>query len=597
MTSEATTGVPSRSFRILPTEPVTVFPRLFGRRFAIASEHTLSALAGTQIAQAGGNAIDAAIAAVLVEGVVNPQMHTIGGECPILVHQAGTSRVVAINGNMIAPGRATPEAFRSRGLSAIPPEGVLAAGVPGTFGALIEALIRFGTMRLADVISPALALAKDGFPVHAGLLQQHGYGIAANAAKFRAQWPGSAALYLPGNEPPREGAPLQNPALANTFQYLADAERKAGGNRGSALRAAFHAFYQGEIAHEIAAYVAAHDGLLGLEDMAAFTAPIEPTASLEFGGATLHKCGAWNQGPALLQALSILKNVDLAAMGHNSAEYLHTIIEAVKLAWADREQYYGDPAHIEVPLETLLSDAYGTMRADLITPAASDIMRPGDPWRHTSVLPVHERLGGTAWGPGTVHVDTMDAAGNACAATPSGAWIRAAEVIPALGFPLGARLSNCQLTQGFPNIVAPGKRPRTTISPSLAMKDGRSWLAFGSMGGDQQDQWQLQFYLNRIVFGMTLQQSIEAPKFSSEHFPAQFHPHAHVLNRVRIEPDVGPATLQSLRQSGHIVDVGPSWTEGFLCATERNPETAMLEAGCDPRGVKSDVFPACALAY
>ena len=592
-----TPDVPTRSFRVLPTEPLPVFPRIFGRRFAIASEHTLSALAGVQIAQAGGNAIDAAVAAVLVEGVVNPQMHTIGGECPILVHLAGSPRPVAINGNMIAPGRATPDAFRRRGLAAIPPEGILAAGVPGTFGALIEALIRFGTMPLTEVIAPALELARNGFPVHAGLLRQHGYGITANADKFRAQWPGTAAVYLPGGQPPQEGALLKNAALANTFDILASAERTAAGPRDQALRAAFDAFYCGDIAHEIAAYVAAHDGLLSLADLAAYTAPLEATASLEYAGATLHKCGAWNQGPALLQALSILKTSDLAAMGHNSPAYLHTVIEAVKLAWADREQYYGDPACIDVPLETLLSDAYGAQRAALIAETASETMRPGDPWRNGPLLPASERLGGTAWGPGTVHVDTMDAAGNACAATPSGAWIRAAEVIPALGFPLGARLSNCQLTQGFPNIVAPGKRPRTTISPSLAMKDGKSWLAFGSMGGDQQDQWQLQFFLNRALFGMTLQQAIEAPKFSSEHFPAQFHPHAHVLNRVRIEPDVGAATLDTLRAAGHLLDVGPSWTEGFLCATERNPETGMLEAGCDPRGVKSDVFPACALAF
>ena len=589
--------IPTRSFRILPTEPLPVFPRIFGRRFAIASEHTLSALAGIQIAQAGGNAIDAAVAAVLVEGVVNPQMHTIGGECPILVHQAGTPRPVAINGNMIAPRRATPEAFRARGLAAIPPEGILAAGVPGTFGALIEALIRFGTLPLAEIIAPALELARNGAPVHAGLLRQHGYGILANADKFRAQWPGSAALYLSENNPPAEGDLLKNPALANTFEALARAERKSQAPRAEALQAAFDAFYRGEIAHEIAAYSAAHDGLLTLEDLAAYTAPIEPTASLDYAGATLHKCGAWNQGPALLQTLSILKNTDLAALGHNSGAYLHTVIEAVKLAWADREQFYGDPNHIEIPLETLLSDHYGTQRAALIAQTASKSMRPGDPWANAPLLPATERLGGTAWGPGTVHVDTMDADGNACAATPSGAWIRAAEVIPALGFPLGARLSNCQLTQGYPNIVAPGKRPRTTISPSIAMKNGKSWLAFGSMGGDQQDQWQLQFYLNRALFGMTLQQAIEAPKFSSEHFPAQFHPQAHVLNRVRIEPGVGQATLDSLTRSGHHLDIAPAWTEGFLCATERNPETEMLEAGCDPRGVKSDIFPACALAY
>lgn len=589
--------VPSRSYRVLPTESAGVYPRVFGRRGAIASEHTLSALAGIEIMQAGGNAVDAAVAATFVEGVVNPQMHTIGGECPILVHAAGSGRVACINGNMVAPGRATPEAFRARGLTTIPPEGVLAAGVPGAFGALVEALIRFGRLSLAETVAPALALARDGFPAHAGLLRQHGYGVAAMAQRFRDAWPGSAAVYLPGGDVPAEGAPLHNPALARTFQHLADAERTAAGSREDGLRAAFRAFYQGEVAHEIAAYVAAHGGLLDEADMAAFAVPVEDTASLEFGGARLHKCGPWNQGTAMLQALSILKRFDLGAMGHNSAEYLHTVIEAVKLAWADREQFYGDPGFVRVPLETLLSDAYGAKRAGLVAAGASKAMRPGDPWRDAALLPAGERLGGAAWGPGTVHVDSMDQAGNACSFTPSGAWIRSCEVVPALGFPLGSRLSNCQLVQGFPNVVAPFKRPRTTISPSLAMKDGKPWLAFGSMGGDQQDQWQLQFYLNRTVFGMTLQQSIEAAKFSSEHFPAQFHPHEYMLNRVRIEPEAGAASLEGLRRAGHAVDVGPSWSEGFLCATERHPDTGMLEAGCDPRGVKCDIFPACALAY
>jgi gamma-glutamyltranspeptidase/glutathione hydrolase len=585
----------SRSYRTLPTHETTLYPRVFGRRGAVASEHTLSALAGIEILQAGGNAIDAAMAGALVEGVVNPQMHTIGGECPILVHQAGTGRVVCINGNMVAPGAATPEAFRARSLTAIPPEGVLAAGVPGAFGAVVEALLRFGKLPFAVVIAPALSLARGGFPLHAGLLRQQFFGVAALADKFRTQWPGSAAVYLNDGAVPEEGAAIRNPALADTFQYLSDASRI--GSREDGLRAACRAFYQGDVARAIAAYVAERDGLLNFDDMARFSVPVEGTTSVEFGGATLHKTGPWTQGPALLQTLSILKGFDLHGMGHNSAAYLHTVIEAVKLAWADREQFYADPDFIGVPIDTLLSDSYGAKRAALVAAAASLAMRPGDPWRDDALLPADERLGGAAWGAGTVHVDAMDQEGNACAATPSGAWIRHAEVVPALGFPLGTRLSNCQLAQGFPNVVAPYKRPRTTISPSLAMKGNQPWLAFGSMGGDQQDQWQLQFYLNRCVFGMTLQQAIEAPKFSSEHFPAQFHPHEWALNRVRIEPDVGAETLAGLRQAGHELDVGPSWTEGFLCATERNPRTGMLEAGCDPRGVRCDIFPAAALAY
>jgi len=252
---------------------------------------------------------------------------------------------------------------------------------------------------------------------------------------------------------------------------------------------------------------------------------------------------------------------------------------------------------VAVPMQALLSDEYGAMRAKLVGRAADTEIRPGDPLKGAALLPVNQRLGGAAWGPGTVHVDAMDAEGFTAAFTPSGGWIRSSEVIPALGFPLSMRLSNCYLEPAHhPNVVAPFKRPRTTISPSLVMKDGKAWMAFGSMGGDQQDQWQLQFLLSRLVFGMSLQEAIEAPKFSSEHFPGFFAPHDFYLNRVRLEPAIGSSVFEGLQDRGHELDIAPAWSEGFLCAAERHPESGMLEAGCDPRGTKSEVFPACALA-
>jgi gamma-glutamyltranspeptidase/glutathione hydrolase len=251
-----------------------------------------------------------------------------------------------------------------------------------------------------------------------------------------------------------------------------------------------------------------------------------------------------------------------------------------------------------VPIGSLIGDDYGDLRAALLNGRANGELRPGDPLNQGALLPVTQRLGGFSWGPGTVHVDAMDKEGYTAAFTPSGAWIKSSEVIPAVGFPLGSRLSNFQLGPAHhPNVVAPFKRPRTTISPSLAMKDGKPWIAFGSMGGDQQDQWQLQFFLNRVVFEMPLQKAIEAPKFSSEHFPGFFHPHDSFLNRLRIEESVGPSILEGLKQRGHEVDAAPSWTEGFLCATERNLSTGVMEAGADPRGAKSEIFPAFGLAY
>lgn len=587
----------NRSFRIKPTDEQPYYPRVLGRKGAVATHHYLSAQAAVDMLRQGGTAVDAAVAATLVEGVVNPQMHTIGGEVAILIASPDMVKPVVINGNMMAPGGATPEAFRQRGLAKIPPEGVLAAGVPGAMGALIEALIRFGRLSFATVALPALTLCREGFPAHSGLIRQHKFGIAANAEKFRRDWPGTAAIYLPDGKIPDEAALLTNPALGRVYDRLSHAETLATGGRTDRLRAVFDAFYKGDIAREIVGFVQSRDGLLAASDLSRFEAPVEEPVSMAFAGATAFKCGPWSQGPVLLQALSILKTSDLRGLGHNSAAYIHAVVEAMKLAFADRDQYYGDPTHIDVPIAALLSDRYGEIRATLIEPLSNGGLRPGDPTKMEALLTDDKCRGGDAWGPGTVQVDVMDQSGLAAAFTPSGAWIMQSEVIPALGFPLGVRLSNSGLgPSGHPNVVAPFRRPRTTISPTIVTKDQRPWLAFGSMGGDQQDQWQLQMLLNRLVFDMPLQQAIEAPKFSSEHFPGFFYPHDSVRNRLRIEESVGASTLAGLRACGHDLDVGPAWSEGFISATESHPN-GMLEAGVDPRGTKSEVFPACALAY
>ena len=588
----------ARSFRAIPTTGVTAFPRVFGGKGAIASHHYASALAGIDILRSGGTAADAAAAGTLVEGVVNQQMHSIGGELPILVADPATGRVRSINGNTVAPRAATPERYRALGHNAVPPEGVLSAGVPSALGAIVVALMHFGKMSFADVSARAMELARDGFPAHPGLLRQHKFGIRDNREKFLTEWKGTAALYLkPDGSAPQEGELIRNSALAAMFDRLAQAERKSGGTREDGLRAVWNAFYKGDIAREIVAFSERHGGLLTMDDFAAFTVPVEEPIATGLGDATIYKCGPWNQGAAMLQSLTILKNFDLKGAGHNSADYIHYITEAMKLAFADREQYYGDPAHIKVPLDVLLADNYGARRAALIGARAGMEIRPGDGWTGAALLPADKRMGGRAWGPGTVHVDAADRNGMLVAFTPSGGWIKSSEVIPALGFPLSMRIGNFYLEPAnHPNLIAPGKRPCTTISPSLAVKDGKPWMAFGSMGGDQQDQWQLQFLLNRVIFEMPLQAAIEAPKFSSEHFPGLFAPHDFFLNRLRIEPDVGAATLDGLRARGHDVDVGPSWSEGFLCAVEHHADMQVFEAGADPRGTKSEVFPATALA-
>lgn len=591
-------SVSERSFRVLSTDGTGFYPRVFGRRGVVTSHHYFSANAGIDIMKAGGNAIDAAIAATFVEGLLNPNMHTIGGECPILIAPAGSDEVICINGNMMAPAKATPEVFRARGLEEIPADGILAAGVPGAFGALIVAAQRYGRMSFADLSARALDLARNGFPIHAGVLRQHKFGISDNREKFLQQWPGSAALYLRDGMIPVEGSEMKNPAFAGMMDYLAAAERSVGGDRVHGLQAVFDAFYKGDVAAEMVAFSDSCDGLLTREDFDAFEIPVESPTFIDYAGVRIYKADAWTQGPALLQTLSILKSFDLSTLGHNSAAYIHVVTEAMKLAFADREQYYADTRKVDVPTLSLLRDEYGALRARLIDLARASLdVRPGDPLHDKSLLSKDKRFATASWGPGTVHVDAMDEEGNACAFTPSGAWIKSSEVVSALGFPLGNRLSNCYVgPSDHPNVIAPHKRPRTTLSPTIVKRGERTIMACGSMGGDQQDQWQVQFLLNRLVFDMPVQVAIEAPKFSSEHFPGFFAPHDNFLGRLRIEERVGETVLKDLSALGHDVSVGPGWSEGFLLATERRDD-GMLEAGCDPRGTKAEVFPAAAAAW
>src|SRR5882672_7546619 len=527
----------SRAYRTAPTDGTTFYPRLIGRHGAVAGNSYLSVNAGVDVLKAGGNAIDAAVAACFVEGLVNPQMHTIGGECPILLRREGSDEVVALNGNMAAPARATPEEFRRRGLDHVPDEDILAAGVPAAFGALLTALERYGTMPLREAIAPAIELARNGFPASQGLVHQEKYGLKSLRDKFET-WPGSKELYMPV---PSVGALLKNAPLARTYEYLAHAKDP------------HEAFYRGDIAAEIARFSRERDGLLERADLEGFQTRVEAPVSLRFGEATIYKCGFWSQGPAMLQALAILRRFDLRAMGPGSADYLHLLIEATKLAFADREQYYGDPSKVMIPSEVLLSEAYAKARADLIDMRkASAELRPGDAWNNAALLPAGERFTPQPWGPGTVHVDAVD---------------------------------------------AQGKRPRTTLTPSLAFRRGKPWMTFGTMGGDQQEQWSLQFILYREAFGMTIQEAIEAPKLSSDHFPGFFAPHDHAPKHVRIEARFGAKAIDELRRRGHAVEVAPDWTEGFISAAQLDEETRLLEAGCGPRGSKSECFPAFAYVW
>jgi gamma-glutamyltranspeptidase / glutathione hydrolase len=573
----------------------TWYPLVIGREAMLASTHYLASAAGARIFACGGNAIDAAIGATFVEGVVNPHMHTIGGEAPMLIYAANAGRVVAVNGNTMAPARATIDYFRSLGLSFIPQQGLLAAGVPAALGALVTALAEFGTMTLAAILEPALELAESGFPMHAGLAGEEGRegaGMVAGAgasvrhlaAKFRDEWPSTAHVYMPGGEIPKPGDIIRNPALGRFFRRLLDAEAGAR-NRGrpAALGAARECFYRGDIAREIVAWSRTHGGLLDSADLDAFTTRLEAAVEADYRGLTVFKCGPWSQGPVFIEQLKLLEGFDLRAMGHNSADYIHTVAEASKLAFADREAYYADPSVVEVPIAALLSQAYADIRRPLIDmKRASTQARPGDP---IAMRPLGTASGrGRPWAGGTIHVAACDRSGNMIAITASGGWIASSPVIDSLGFALGTRMQSFYLDARHPNALAPGKRPRTTLSPSLAMRGDKPYLAFGTPGGDQQDQWSLQFFLNLADFGMNLQEAIEAPKFSSAHFPSTFHPHQARPGVLRVERRIDQDTRAELIARGHKLEVRPPWSEGHIVAVQIDPDRGLLRGGCDPRG-------------
>jgi gamma-glutamyltranspeptidase / glutathione hydrolase len=577
-------------------------PTIMGTHGMAATEHYLSALIGVQILQQGGNAVDAAVAAIFAEGVLNPHMHTLGGETPMLIYMAKTQEVVAINGNTAAPGRATIAWFREHGLDLIPGEGLLAAGVPATLGALITALERFGTMTLEQVLQPALTLAREGFPMHPGLRGPGDYlpfSIWHNQAKFRQRWPTSAQLYLPQGKLPEVGDIFRNPDLARTFERLLQAERVAAAQgRTAGLQAAHDLFYRGEIARQMVTFVQREGGLLDLEDLATFVTKIETPVTTRYRGYDVYKCGPWSQGPVFLQQLRLLEGYDLRALGHNTAAYIHLLTEAAKLAFADREAYYGDPDFVHVPLPELLSPAYTTARRQLIDPDHASLeLRPGDPQHGNAVLAKQSRMVGREWQRGTVHVAVVDEARNLVAATPSGAWLADSSVVEGLGFPLGTRMQMFYLDPEHPNALAPRKRPRTTLTPSLVLHDGQPFMAFGTMGLDQQDQWTLQFFLNIVDFGMPLQDAIEAPKFSSKHFPSSVYPHTADPGLLRLEGRIPYAVQRALQAKGHQLALQPDWIEGYVVGVQVDTARGIVYGGADPRGELATLLPAYAIGW
>jgi gamma-glutamyltranspeptidase/glutathione hydrolase len=569
----------------------TTRPVYMGRRGLVAAGHYLAARAGQRMFDKGGNAIDAVVASGFALNLLEPHNNGLGGEVPILVYSATEKKVHSISGQGFIGKAATVELFNKLKIKLIPGDGFLPACVPAAFGSWAFALKRFGTLTLADVLEPAIDYAENGFAVYPVLRR----ALSAQAKRYKAEWPSTAELYLPGGKPPDVGELHKNPAWAAIVKKAVDVEKKARKHgRADAIQSAIDFWYKGEVAEKIVAFMTkaaikdaskgSHKGILTKEDFAAWSPKLQPAPSVDFRGLTVYKCGTWTQGPVFLQQLRLLEGFDLAKMGHNSADYIHTLIESAKLAFADRERYYGDPDFVKVPLDRLLSKDYAKERRKLIAKKASLEMRPGEGAKEDSISTLFDIDSRESHDFDTTHTCAVDAKGNLCAATCSGGWIQSSPVIPALGFPMGTRGQMFDLDPHRPGCVAPRKRPRTTLTPSLVLKDGKPHMAFGTPGGDQQDQWTLWFFLGVVEFGMNLQQAIDAASFHSTHFPSSFYPRRANAGELVVEDRIPEATRKELAARGHKIKVTTGWANGRVMAVQVGPKAGVLSAAASPRG-------------
>lgn len=584
----------------------TTRPEILGTFGVATSTHWIASTVGMQILEKGGTAIDAGAAMGFVLQVVEPHLCGPLGDMPALIQIAGEDAPRVVCGQGTAPAGATIEHYRSEGLDMIPGSGLLATVIPGAFGAWMLMLRDHGRLPLRDVMEPAIHYARHGHPT----LARVSATIDGLAEFFRDEWPTSYETWLPGGTAPAPESLFCNPALADSYdRILTEAEATTG--REAQIEAARRAFYEGFVAEAIDDWIkdacvmdaagGRRKGVLTGQDMADWQATYEEPLSVDYGDWTTWKVGMWSQGPTFLQSLRILENAGVGHMDLNGADFVHTVTETMKLAFADREAYYGDPLHTEIPTDTLLSQSYGAERHQLIGAGASLEQRPGqitgfDTWAQEAI----KRAGtDTVAGPGagageptmahlsekrgdTVHIDVIDRWGNMVSATPSGGWLQSSPVVPGLGMPLNSRAQMFWLTEGLPTSLAPGRRPRTTLSPSMAGRDGQASLAFGTPGGDQQDQWQLILFLRLVHGGMNLQAGIDAPLFNTSHFQSSFYPRATQPGHLMLEPAFGDAVIADLRARGHDIQVAEPWTVGRLTAASRDPN-GLLRAAATPR--------------
>jgi gamma-glutamyltranspeptidase/glutathione hydrolase len=598
----------------------TTRPEIRGTFGVVSSTHWLAAGAGMSVLERGGNAFDAAVAAGFTLQIVEPHLNGPLGEVPILLWDAKRGGAQSICGQGVSPQAATIGAFQGLGIDLIPGSGLLPACVPGSFDAWMLMLRDHGTWRVRDVLDFAIGYAGQGHPLVARIVKT----IETVRPLFETEWQSSAAVYLPKGELPVPGALFRNPALASFYRRLVEEAEAGGGGREAEIERARHVWSGGFVAEAIDKFCRTeeimdttgrrHKGLLTGQDMAKWRAKVEAPTSREYHDWTVLKCGAWSQGPALLQSLGLLEGFDLAAMDPQGADFVHHVAEALKLALDDRDAWYSDPDFFDVPLEALLSDEYATQRRSLIGETALLEHRPGSPGGRNACMPDRPdlrqirdaKLFGAAGEPTTArmgevatasngatrgdtcHVDVIDRWGNMVAATPSGGWLQSSPVIPELGVCLGTRGQMFWLDPAVPASLEPGKRPRTTLSPSMALENGEPRLAFGTPGGDQQEQWSLIMFLRHVHHGHNLQEAIDAPSFHTEHMWNSFYPRKDRPGSLVVENRFPAETVKELERRGHQVEIGEAWTEGRLCACAQvtDGDRKLLKAAANPRGMQ-----------
>jgi gamma-glutamyltranspeptidase/glutathione hydrolase len=582
----------------------TTRPEISGTFGVVTTTHWIASAVGMKMLEQGGNAFDAAVAAGFVLQVVEPHLNGPGSDMSLIYRRGGQPDCRVICGQGTTPAGATIAHYRGLGLKTVPGSGLLATVVPGAFDAWMILLRDHGVLSLRDVLEPAIYYAEHGHPALARVCDT----IKENASFFEAEWQGSYDIWCPNGTIVKAGGLLKNPALAQCWTRLLQ-ESEAVSGREAQIERARNCYYQGFIAEEIDLFIrhqelsdefgVRHKGVLTGEDMANWSAQEEAPLKLDYHGWTVHKTGPWGQGPVLLQSLALLKGHDLAALDPNGAEFVHLTVEAMKLAFADREIYYGDPNFCDVPMRHLLSDSYNDQRRQLIMHSALNDLVPGhvngfehqlsqgmaeiaqnSPTDSAIYEPTMAHLASERGD--TVHLDIIDRLGNVVSATPSGGWLQSSPAIPALGFCLNTRAQMMWLRPGLPSSLAPNKRPRTTLTPSIACFEGRDWLAFGTPGGDQQDQWQLGFFLRHVHHGLNLQQAIDAPMFHSSHFPSSFYPRGRSPGEIMVEASFPKATITDLKARGHKVVVAPEWSVGRVTAASTTAG-GILKAGATPR--------------